>query len=70
METSPRPRAGTAEGGDFLALEVGVQDEDPIAVSARKLADKELNHMCTHTSKDTFDNTVVSRVLPTQKAIV
>ena len=38
------PRMGIAEGGDFLALEVDVEDEDPIAVSARKLVDKELNH--------------------------
>ena len=63
------PQEGTAEGGDFLALEVDMQDEDPIVVSARKLVDKELNHICTHTSKDTFDDDVVSRVLPTQKAI-
>ena len=59
---------GISEGGDFLTLEVDVQGEDPIVVSARKLVDKELNHICTHTSKDTFDNDVVSRVLPTQKA--
>ena len=60
---------GIAEGSDFLALEVDVQDEDPIVVSARKLVDKELNRICTPTSKDTFDNDVVTRVLPTQKAI-
>ena len=62
------PQEGTAEGGDFLSLELDVEGEDPVAASARKLVDKELNHICIHTSKDTFDNDVVSRVLPTQKA--
>ena len=63
------PQGGASEGGDFLALELDGDTEEPIAQTARKLVNKELNRSCIHTSKDTFDNDVVSRVLPTQKAI-
>ena len=62
------PQEGTAEGGDFLSLELDAEGEDPVAASARKLVNKELNHICMHTVKETFDNDVVSRVLPTQMA--
>ena len=62
------PQEGAAEDGDFLALELETED-DPIADAARRLVTKDMNHMCVHTTRNTFDNDVVSRALPTQKAV-
>ena len=68
MGGDPQPNEGASADGDFLALELDAS-EDPVAASARGLVEKDLNHICCHTTKNTFDNDVVSRVLPTQKAV-